>query len=542
MASRSSQQLTLDVSRYEKLDDQQHNLVSQIDGDWHGMGSQQDAHQEFLDAYRYQLAQMCYGAAVAHYHRLPAARSLFKPLIRRIIHKMLRPEVWGYWYLTSQSGKFVDPDIKELRKPWADPVATEKIMYSGHLLLMTILYAMLFDDDEFEKPGWITFTWAPIFWGFGPEVYHYDNRSLEAVILGEMERNNWVGVCCEPNRVFVVCNQFPLIAMRYNDVRDGRDTMTQILEKYKAAIVEKGLVRSDGLYAEWLYLKPDHVDMPKGVTSAAWANAFMNAWNSDFVYASYKKQALGFIAETENGVRLQNPAVAMIYRKLLKEEQAPVDGAAVLEKARAEAAKLPPRPFPFTAPYLGYVVQWLSELGKEKELRDLLDYADSSPQPTFTWEKGGLCYARNNNRANENGECFHMDPFTGNAALGYARLNVKDGQKIMWEKPWTRETLASKPWVDGISLEQNVDCLRALLWDDEEKALVLTMETWDGQTQTVKPTIRNLRAGVWAVYENGELVGHKEVEEGGSMEVESSTSGEHLDIVFIQVRSLGARI
>jgi hypothetical protein len=26
-------------------------------------------------------------------------------------------------------------------------------MYSGHLLLMTSLYSMLFDDDEFEKLG-----------------------------------------------------------------------------------------------------------------------------------------------------------------------------------------------------------------------------------------------------------------------------------------------------------------------------------------------------------------------------------------------------
>jgi hypothetical protein len=42
----------------------------------------------------------------------------------------LRREVWGYWYLTSQSGRSVDPDIKELRRPWADPVVKENIMVS----------------------------------------------------------------------------------------------------------------------------------------------------------------------------------------------------------------------------------------------------------------------------------------------------------------------------------------------------------------------------------------------------------------------------
>lgn len=48
--------------------------------------------------------------------------------MQRLIHKMLRREVWGYWFLTSHSGKFVDPDIQELRKPWADPVKKENIM------------------------------------------------------------------------------------------------------------------------------------------------------------------------------------------------------------------------------------------------------------------------------------------------------------------------------------------------------------------------------------------------------------------------------
>ena len=208
--------LPLDISEYQKLTREQaghlrhfYNLVSAPDGDWPHMGSQEPA-QEFLDAYRYQLATMAYAASVTHYHRMPAMRGLFKPLIRQLIHKMLRREVWGYWYLTSQSGIRVDPDLKELRKPWANPVVRENIMYSGHLLLMTSLYAVLFDDDEFEKPGSLTFHWNPLFWGMGPETFEYDNRSLQRAIIEEMERNKWLGVCCEPNLVFVVCNQFPV--------------------------------------------------------------------------------------------------------------------------------------------------------------------------------------------------------------------------------------------------------------------------------------------------------------------------------------------
>jgi hypothetical protein len=106
-----------------------HNLASQPDSEWHHMGTQ-DPGQEWLDAYRYQLATMAYATGSAHYHRLPVLRSVCKNLLERFIHKMLRREVWGYWYLTSQSGTFVDPDLVEMRKPWADPNKQENIMVS----------------------------------------------------------------------------------------------------------------------------------------------------------------------------------------------------------------------------------------------------------------------------------------------------------------------------------------------------------------------------------------------------------------------------
>ena len=206
----------IDITQYPKLTREQaghlrhfHNLASQIDGEWHHMGSQEPM-QEFLDAYRYQLATMTYASSATHYHRMPALRSVFKTLHRQLIHKMLRREVWGYWFNTSQGGKRVDPDLTELRKPWADPVVRENIMYSGHLLLMVSLYAMLFDDDEFEREGSLEFKWDPIFWGMGEETFSYNTRSLQDAVLREMERSGYLGVCCEPNMVFIVCNQFPV--------------------------------------------------------------------------------------------------------------------------------------------------------------------------------------------------------------------------------------------------------------------------------------------------------------------------------------------
>ena len=54
---------------------------------------------------------------------------------------MLHREVWGYWYLTSQSGTKADLDLKELQKPWADPVCPKFTSNCGLLLILMARYS-----------------------------------------------------------------------------------------------------------------------------------------------------------------------------------------------------------------------------------------------------------------------------------------------------------------------------------------------------------------------------------------------------------------
>ena len=75
---------------------------------------------------------------------------------------------------------------------------------------MISLYAMLFNDDEFDQPDGLVFEWDPIFFGMGPESFKYNRASLQHAIFTQMEQTGWMGVCCEPNMVFIVCNQFPV--------------------------------------------------------------------------------------------------------------------------------------------------------------------------------------------------------------------------------------------------------------------------------------------------------------------------------------------
>lgn len=66
--------------------------------------------------------------------------------------------------------------------------------------------------------------------------------------------------------------------------------------------------------------------------------------------------------------------------------------------------------------------------------------------------KGGLYHPRNDEGWDGEGEYVHMEPYSGNATIGYARLNIKDGQRKMYEHPWRREEVKSRPCVEGWGL------------------------------------------------------------------------------------------
>ncbi|KAF2168807.1 hypothetical protein M409DRAFT_20824 [Zasmidium cellare ATCC 36951] len=516
--------LPFDISTYPKLDHKQaghlrhfHNLLAQPDGEWHHFGSQEPS-QEWDDAYRYQLATMTYAMSVAHFHRLPILKGVFKPLVRRAIHKMLLRQVWGYWFNTSHAGIATMPNLKELRKPWADPIKQENIMYSGHLLLMTSLYATLFDDDEFEKEGSIKLLWNPLFWGFGDEEFVYDNRSVQREILRQMEENDWVGVCCEPNAVFVVCNQFPIIAMRLNDTRDGTSVVEGVLEKYQDALKRKKMVQDDGMYTLFYALDPGKALPSRQGAHTAWANAYMNSWNSKAVRGLYDQSTLGYITKIDGKIELQQTQVAGAFRKLVLVDGEPADSIETLKKARATIS-------------WGNFSQMLSELGKKEELSAIQAYADSYLSPM--WENGGLYYPRNDNVFDKNDNLVHMEPHSGNSGIGYGRLNVEDGQKKIWENPWTRETLANRPSIEGITLADGFDFLRGT-WDEERKAVIVTLKPWQDGATEANLKVENLPKGSWNVYVNGSLRSMHEAGTSVSVGVATKSAREEVNVVVLR--------
>ena len=228
-----------DLASYPGLDEDQrghlrhiHNLAAQLPGDWSRMGDGDPA-QESFSAYRFQLAYMAYALGLAYRHRLPAAREPMRQTFQLLIEKMLRRDVWSYWKDISRSSPRLDPDLVGLRPSVTDPIGRENIMYSGHLHAMAGLYAVLFDDDRFAAPGALTVSQSSRLWGLGPETYAYDFRKLNETIYWQMVENGWLGVACEPNCIFIVCNQFPMLGFRFHDLRHGTAIAEEATESYR---------------------------------------------------------------------------------------------------------------------------------------------------------------------------------------------------------------------------------------------------------------------------------------------------------------------
>lgn len=180
----------------------------------------------------------------------------------------------------------------------------------------------------------------------------------------------------------------------------------------------------------------------------------------------------------------------------------------------------------------------MSEIAGPEDLNALLRHADGFMQPT--WREGGLYYARCDRGWDDEGNYTYVEPYTGNAAIGYARLNVQGGQKRMWDEPWTGEEIGKRPWVDGVGLEMGVDVLRGR-WDEVKRVLLTTFRTWDARVVRLRLVVRNLAPGLYGVYVDGTLRDLRDVAvRGDEVVAELEVGGKEIDLVVLQAPGSGA--
>ena len=449
------------------------NIAGQLDGEWTLMGGRCGLQEDF-GAFRYQLAYAGLALALAHFHRLPNAPGVFKPIFQNLIRKMMHPGVWMYWHYVSQGGALTNGHLWGKIPALWDPVKKDNIMFSAYLTLLPLLYNYLFDDDRYAKPGALTMAINPLTFG-ERMVFEYDQHTLSDTIYWQMVQNGYLGVACEPSCVFQICNQPSILAFRVEDFLKGTTRAQEVTEGYLKAWQEFGMLDAGAHFM--VHVVTDlKVPIPNALPwlwSDAWLATMMHSWNPDFVHEHYPRMLEQFLVPGPDdtcAIRLWEP----------------VDVRGV--KTTADTADF------------GWAAVAAAELGDEATLRGLLGHADRFMNPT--WRDGGLYYPRNDTRYDEQGILRLVEPITSNTLLPFARLNVRNGLNTFYNRPWTRTHFA-EPLLTEIS--NNVDVVEARFEpaDSELRFAVNARQDRSGDAEISISNVFEKGRGTWKLYRDG---------------------------------------
>ena len=437
------------------------NLAGQLPDDWSGMLGPTTMQEDF-GALRFQLAYMSYALALTHVHRLPAAPGFFKKPFEQLIEKMLSPDVWAYWHYVSTGNGPINRGQGELPAEW-DPVRKDNIMYSAYIQSMALLYHYLFRDDRYAQEGSLTFAVQAMFWGDGSLRFPYDERSLTEHLYWGMVERGFLGIACEPNCVFQICNQPAIFGFKLYDLVYGTSRADEVIQGYEKAWEDFGIV-TEGGHFNMMVMEQERVAVtpPDAPWVDFWLGALMHAWKPELVEELFPAHIARWSEEAPHDTLWIRPAV-----------QQKVDLSPVI-----------------SARDFGWAAVTASEVGDEATLKRLLGYADHFMNPVR--ERGAYYYPRHDEHFDAEGRLSVMDPHTGNVLLGYARLNVKDGLRKLFTEPLDDAHFAS-PALTGLSDGLNV--LRAF-YDADRRMLALTLEPVAGPVDAVLDIGNGLSQGM----------------------------------------------
>ncbi len=447
------------------------NVLWLEDGEWGPMVSNDFTQLGEFTAYYYQLSGMAHVLAQAYQHHLTAAPGVFKADMDRAVHKLLHPDVWSYWFAVSQGSPAWNPDLKEPQTPWWDPVVKENIMYSGHLNHVAALYAYLFDDAKYDRVGSMKFAGFQAN-GFGKTVAEYSLSTLNDLIYWQMVENGYMGVACQPNEVFVTCNQFPLWGLKWQDSRVGGDRADETAAAHFKAWERFGAYRR-GEETPFLWLAAQNKISPARVPGSAqeaqgrfyvaspWSYWALHGANQDYARSTYDYLTAAALDRDVDGSLV-----------IINEKEMALDGKRYGRGAKVLAGEKVPGVRHYSGPDSRHAGIWgwfsliLSEEG-DPRLDEILDYVDRNMSPV--WKDGGYYYPRNE-QSWIDGKFVGVTPLSGHANFAYARLNRKGGLNRLYHADWGKARL-DQPNLAEVS--RHIDIARATFLP-EKNILVVT--------------------------------------------------------------------
>jgi hypothetical protein len=387
---------------------------------------------------------------------------------------MLSPDVWTYWHYVSTGNGPWSRSLGELPPRW-NPIETDNIMYSAYVQSMALMFHYLFNDPKYAADGALTMQLQPLFWGGNGQRFPYDERKLNEHLYWTMVQKGYLGIACEPNCVFQVCNQVPILGFRLHDMVYGGDTAKEVTNGYLRAWSEFGILDRSGHY-NILAQEREHalVARPPLPWADFWLGSLMHAWNPDFVKANYPRHMEHWSKKGPDNTLWIEPAIP------------PIGFGKELSNARD----------------FGWAAVCASEVGDTDTLQRLLAYADRFLNPS--WQEGAYFYRRRDGWFDEDGLLSAMDPHTGNALLAYARLNVPDGLRKIYERPWEENHFHNPALVD---MPDDLD-VRGAFYDVGSNTLLLNFRGGKVQANRVDLVVNNVwNRGDWTLHLADEQVG-----------------------------------
>lgn len=446
------------------------NVLWRADGDWGPMASNDYTQLGEFTAYYYQLSGLAHVLAQGYHHHLTAAPGVFKADMDRAVQKLLHPDVWSYWFSVSQGSPSWNPDLKEPQTPWWDPVVKENVMYSGHLNHVAALYAYLFDDSKYDSVGSMRFDGFQSN-GFGSATAEYSLSTLNDLIYWQMVESGYMGVACQPNEVFVTCNQFPIWGLKWQDSRTGSGRADETAASHFKAWERFGAYKH-GEETPFLWMAAQNKISSARVpgsneettgsfyVASPWSYWALHAANQGYARSTYDYVTAAALDRDPDGslVIINEKEMALNGKRYGR-------GAKVLAGDQVPGIRYYDGPDSRHAGIWGWFSLILSEEG-DPRLAEILDYVDRNMNPT--WEDGGYYYPRNE-KTWVDGRFVGVTPLSGNANFAYARLNKRNGINGLYHADWAKSRLEMPHLAD---VSRHIDIARAAFLPEKNTLVI----------------------------------------------------------------------
>ena len=147
-----------------------------------------------------------------------------------------------YWRDVSRGGIGVQrpPRPTGCDEEW-DPVVRDNIMYSAYVQSCALLHDQLFADDRYAAARIADVPALVVLLGRRGEARSPTTASsLNDHLYWQMVENGYVGVACEPNCVFQICNQPAILGFRLHDLITGGSRADEVVAGYEQAWADFG--------------------------------------------------------------------------------------------------------------------------------------------------------------------------------------------------------------------------------------------------------------------------------------------------------------